>query len=442
MLNLPFGETAQNFGWATGIEDTFVPQTGPGMRALDEYELMGHYEHWRDDLALAQKSGARMIRWGIPWYRVEPRPGEWDWSWTDQVIPYIVEELGLELILDLVHYGTPSWLAGSFVDPRYPQAVANYARAVVQRYGRFLRYYTPLNEPIINALMCGMRGEWPPYLRGDRGYLAVSMGIAKGIVQTVRAIQALDPSAIMVHVEAAGLTRAARVELEPLAIHHRHRGYLFFDLLTGRVDRQHPLYSWLLEHGVSRDDLAALAADPITIDIMGLNFYPQWSTKQVVADDQGRVRLRNIEHRGHGFAQMIADFYERYRVPLMITETSAKNSLAIKQRWLQTSIAAVRTLRQKGVPVIGYTWFPLFTMIDWKYRMGRLPLHHYAIELGLYESERGHDGSLRYVATPLVEQFRAATFDPASVGDLNQSKLSTSVASALDEQPAHSTNAQ
>jgi hypothetical protein len=62
-----------DFIWATGIEDTFVPQTKVGHRALDEYELMGPYEHWREDLALACEVGVRAIRWDVPWYRVEPR---------------------------------------------------------------------------------------------------------------------------------------------------------------------------------------------------------------------------------------------------------------------------------------------------------------------------------------------------------------------------------
>jgi hypothetical protein len=40
------------FIWAGGIEDTFVPQTRHGHRALDEYELMGTLR------ALARRSGA------------------------------------------------------------------------------------------------------------------------------------------------------------------------------------------------------------------------------------------------------------------------------------------------------------------------------------------------------------------------------------------------
>ena len=62
---------AEDFIWATGIEDTFVPQTRPGHRALDEYQLMGHYEHWREDLTLGRELDVSAIRWGVPWYRVE-----------------------------------------------------------------------------------------------------------------------------------------------------------------------------------------------------------------------------------------------------------------------------------------------------------------------------------------------------------------------------------
>ena len=68
----------------------------------------------------------------------------------------------------------------------------------------------------------------------------------------------------------------------------------------------------------------------------------------------------------------------------MVTETSAKGDEAVRARWLDASVAAIRELRSRGIPVLGYTWFPLFTMIDWKYRFGRRPLEDYRLDLGLY----------------------------------------------------------
>jgi len=90
---------------------------------------MGHYEHWREDLALARDAGVQAIRWGVPWYRVEPKQGAFDWSWTDQVLPYLVEELGITPIVDLMHYGCPLWLRREFVNDEYPNVVASYAAA-------------------------------------------------------------------------------------------------------------------------------------------------------------------------------------------------------------------------------------------------------------------------------------------------------------------------
>src|SRR5688500_19332360 len=180
----------EDFLWATGIEHTFVPQTRPGHRALDEYQLMGHYEHWRDDLALVRDLGLRMVRWGVPWYRIEPfQPGDYDWRWTDQVIPYMVEELGITPIIDLMHYGCSFWMHHEFINPDYPQAVGSYAATFTARYKHLVSWYTPFNEPLVGAMMCGGRAAWPPYLRGNRGYIRVLLQFVRGMASTVNAIK-------------------------------------------------------------------------------------------------------------------------------------------------------------------------------------------------------------------------------------------------------------
>ncbi len=417
------GPGASEFLWASGIEDTFVPQTRPGHRALDEYQLMGHYEHWREDLALARDLGVRALRWGIPWYRVQPFPGEFDWSWTDQVIPYLVEELKITPILDLMHYGCPFWLRREFASDDYPEAVAAYAGAVARRYQGLVRWYTPLNEPIVNALFCGKRGVWPPYLRGDAGYIRIALQLVRGIFRTVDAIREVDPGALMVHVEATGLSRAAREDLQVLATEDQRRGYLFYDLLTGRVTPDHPLFTWLLRNGAGPDELAEIAGRPIPLDCLGLNFYPQWSTQQVSVDRKGRIAYRAVEHHGPGFAEMIEDYYRRYQVPVLVTETSARGGVEEREQWLEDSVAAVRGLRERGVPVLGYTWFPMFTMIDWKYRFGKRPLESYQLDLGVYTIDSWNGGGQRsgsrWKATHLVERFQSMIRDSEqAVGNL------------------------
>ena len=101
-----FWERPYGLKFAVGLEDTFIPQTSPGRRALDEYELTDHYDRWREDLDLASSTGAEMIRYGIHWYRVNPTPEGWDWSWTDRVLDHLLS-LDLTPIVDLMHYGCP-----------------------------------------------------------------------------------------------------------------------------------------------------------------------------------------------------------------------------------------------------------------------------------------------------------------------------------------------
>ena len=250
---------AEDFLWAAGIEDTFVPQVRNGHRPLDEYELLGHYEHWREDIALGRDLGLKAMRWGVPWYKVEPEKGRFDWSWIDEVVPYMVEELGILPIVDLMHYGTPFWMKREFANPDYPKYVANYAAEFANRYKHLVSWYTPLNEPIINALMCGMRGLWPPYLKGEKGYIKIMLQLARGITRTVKAIKEIQPESVMVHVEATGLTRTVRQDLASLAREEKHRGYLCYDLVTGRLDHDHLLFSWLVRNEASPDIIDELA---------------------------------------------------------------------------------------------------------------------------------------------------------------------------------------
>lgn len=399
LLSLPFI-------WAAGIEDTFVPQATERYRALDEYQLMGHYDHWREDLALLRDLGVTMVRWGVPWYRVEPGPGAFDWSWTDQVLPYLVEDLGVTVLLDLIHYGCPLWLERAFAEPSYPEAVAHYAAAVARRYAGLVTWYTPANEPSVAADQSGRRGVWPPYLHGGQGYARVFLAVVEGVRHTVEAIKEVDPRAVMVHVEAAGWTKTAEPDLMPLESEDTLRRYLYYDLLTGLVTPDHPLFPWLVRHGVAPGRLRDMARHPIALDVVGLNFYPQWSARDLYLDRDGHLANRAHQADGVEFAAMIGEYYQRYAAPLMITETSAFGSNRARADWLHASVNAVDQLRRRGVPIIGYTWFPLFTMIDWRYRLGRAPLERYRLELGLYQLCKEGGGS-RWLATPLAARFRA-----------------------------------
>ena len=110
-----------------------------------------------------------------------------------------MRELGLTVIADLVHYGTPTWLPESFADDAYPEAAAEFAGAFAARYRGLVDHLTPLNEPVTTASFCGLRGVWPPARSGWTGWTSVVVGIVDGLRRSIAAIRAANPDAVVVH---------------------------------------------------------------------------------------------------------------------------------------------------------------------------------------------------------------------------------------------------
>lgn len=408
---MPHDILSSSFTWAGGIEDTFIPHARPGLRALDEYALTQHYQQWQTDIDLAARTGIQALRWGIPWYKVQPGPNTWDWGWVDEVLAYLVIKKNITPILDLMHYGTPLWLDNSFINHDYPEYVAEFAGRTAERYQSLVTYYTPLNEPMVNAAFCGKQGEWPPYLTGDDGYFKLLFQLAKGIVRTVQRLKEAQPGARTIQVEALWFHFTLDDSIRPQVEEENARQWLCLDLTTGRVNEQYPLFECLARYGYCQATQDWFAENAIQYDVLGVNFYP-WSSGEMVPDSRGSIRSIGGQTSGSMIGQVMSAAYARYGMPLMVTETSALGNIATRRQWMDQTIDAVKSLRQEGMPVIGYTWFPLFSMIDWKYRRGRKPSSDYLIHLGLYEASFNNAGTLMRNPTRLVNDFYEKTRQP------------------------------
>ncbi len=395
------------FWWATGIEDTFItaphPRTG---RTLDEYELTQHYERWHDDLGLMAELGVRCARYGIPWHRIQPSPTAWDWRFVDQAIDRMLS-LGIDPMVDLVHYGLPPWIEGAFLNPDYPKYVAEYAARVAERLRGKVRWYTPLNEPRITAWYCGRLGWWPPYQRSWSGFVAVMLSICEGIVATVRALQSVDPEIVAYHVDATDLYETNDPALAKETERRQAIVFLALDLISGKVDPNHALWDWLRAHGAAENRLQEFSQRPLALPVIGINLYPIFTRKQVLRDAKGRLRIAMPYAKADLVTRLGRLYFERYRAPLMISETATKGSVQRRQDWLTQSLSAVKDLRAGGVPLVGYTWWPMFALVTWAYRQGRRPVDAHLLQMGLWDLDPGSTGSLNRVRTPLVTAYQA-----------------------------------
>ncbi|MEO6567657.1 MAG: family 1 glycosylhydrolase, partial [Opitutaceae bacterium] len=342
---------ASSFFWAAGIEDTFItdpwPKTG---RTLDEYELTGHYDRWYADIGLMGELGVSAARYGIPWHRIQPAPHEWRWDFVDRAIDRLLE-LNIEPIVDLVHYGLPRWIKGSYLTPDFPARMAEYAARVAERFKGRVFAYTPLNEPRITAWYCGRLGWWPPHLHGWRGFVNVMLAACRGIVETVHALRAVDEDILIAHVDATDLYIAEAPEFEGDAPHRQELVFLALDLVSGRIGPGHLLCEWLLRQGATDKQLAWFGERAIDLPLIGLNLYPMFTRKVLRRSAKGRLRW-TMSYATADIIDRLGELYwKRYARPVFISETASGGSVRRRSQWLRDSVAAVGRLREKGVPM-------------------------------------------------------------------------------------------
>ncbi len=368
--------------WGLGIEDTCVyPPTRYAMFTLDEHALTGHDARWRDDLRAAHDLGATMLRYGAAWPLTNPAPGTFDWSVLDERLEFAAGDLGLTVVADLVHYGAPAWLDASFADAAYPEAVAAFGGAFAERYRGLVEHVTPLNEPLTTASFSGLRGIWPPALTGWRGWTEVTVNLADGVARTAAAVTAANPSAVVVHVEAASHYTPGAPEMVATSDLLGRLGFLPTDLATGRVTPQHELYGWLVGHGTDEARLARLVAAPARIGLLGVNYYPDLTPRLVTAHGVNGGEATQVTHNlwTAGLETALRGFADRYGLPVLVTETSIEGDDTQRAAWLRGSVEAVRGLLAAGVDVRGYTWWPFFDFVDWSYASGGVNVEEFTI---------------------------------------------------------------
>src|SRR5688572_19948859 len=404
---LPF----RQFVWGAGVECSFIPHLN-----VDQYEWTQHNRFWRDDLKRAREElGITHLRYALPWHRIESERGQFDWTIADQRIAEM-QRLGLDPFMDVMHFGTPLWLKQAVGDPEFPEALERFAEAMVSRYCGAIKAWCTFNEPLVSALFSGDFGFWPPHSRKWRGYMPVLSRIVQAVSRGIRAIRAAMPEATVLLCDAAENYKTRDQSLEIEVKRRNLRRFVVMDLLLGRVDHNHVLFPWLTTYGMSEIDIEWFRNNPQSPDVLGLDYYPHsdWQLDQT----GGRVRQRRADNPV-GLYGVANAYYNRYGIPLMLTETSVEGQPINREIWLDQNIDDIARLRAEGVPMLGLVWWPMLDQVDWDgaltHRVGKVH------QVGLWTLARQPDGTLRRDETPLVKQFREAV----ASGESRVGKLET-----------------
>jgi beta-glucosidase/6-phospho-beta-glucosidase/beta-galactosidase len=347
-------ELDHGFVVATGIECS-APLIAGGVRQ-DELVKTGHRERYAEDIALVAASGVRFLRYGIPFHVVARDPQQLDWTWTDRALA-AVREAGIEPIADLVHFGVPDDLTG-FGDPRLPERFVAYAAAFAERYP-WVRWYTPVNEPMISATFSAQLGWWNERAADDRSFVAAIDRVSTCAAAGMAAIRERRPDAIFIQSDACETWQPASSSALEQAAFLKERRFVTWDLAYGRRPAA-PVVDWLTANGLGEERLAWFEEQGSSDGcIVGHDYY---AGNEWIVEDRGRVRQARPDERA-GYAVAAREYHDHFGLPFMLSETNWDGEAA--PAWLARTWNDALQLRLEGLPIRGYTWYGFVDHVDW-----------------------------------------------------------------------------
>ena len=353
------------FMFATGVENS-CPKIarspaqastagGDAELRVDEMDKCGHYQHWKRDLECVRELDLHFLRWGPPIYRTFLGPAKYDWSWVDEVIAEM-HRLNIAPIMDLCHFGVPDWL-GNFQNEEFPRYFAEYASAVAARYPD-VKHWTPVNEILICALFSGLYGWWNERGTTDHTFVRAMLNLCRANVLAMRAILQHVPDAVFIQSESSEYVHPSSPRMLQKAHFLNQRRFLPLDL-TYAKNVSTEIYRYLRDNSMREEEYDFFMHQHLKFRcIMGTDYYV--TNEQLMKPDGTTV----LSGEFFGYYVIAKQYYDRYGLPLMHTETNLWEKDGSVQ-WLWKEWNCMLRLRQDGVPIVGFTWYSLTDQMDW-----------------------------------------------------------------------------
>lgn len=370
----------------------------------DQLEKSGHARRV-EDLELFANLGIKALRYPILWERTAPE-GIPDWNWADDRLARL-RELGVRPIAGLLHHGSgPRYT--SLVDENFPKLFAAFARSVAERFP-WIEDYTPINEPLTTARFSGLYGHWYPHSRSDRSFTRAFLQQCRAIVLAMREIRRVNSSARLIQTEDLGKTYSTKL-LAYQAKFENERRWLTWDILCGKLTREHSWWPYFRRAGVEERELIWFHDNPCSPDVVGINHY--LTSERYIDENIERypdhvcggnrshryadVEAVRVEFSGDlGPEARIQEAWRRYHLPIAITEAHLGCTSEEQVRWFRHVWNAADNQRRRGVDIQAVTTWALLGSFHWNCLL--------TCENGYYEPGAFDVRSGERLRTPLAE---------------------------------------
>jgi dTDP-4-dehydrorhamnose reductase len=343
---------------------------------FDQLHLSGHYRR-EDDIRLIAELGIKTLRYPVLWEKHEPHYQQRiDWTFTKQKLDELSKN-GIAPVAGLLHHGSgPRYT--SLLDENFPKLFASYAGKVAQQFP-FLEYYTPINEPLTTARFSGLYAFWYPHISNDISFAKMLLNQVKAIILAMKEIRKINPDAMLVQTEDLSKTYSTSF-LRYQAAFENERRWLTYDLLNGKVRPGHTMWNYFLRLGISGEMLDFFIENATTPDIMGLNYYitseryldedlkkyPSHTYGGNEIQEYADVEAIRVNHGNpSGLKVLLEEAWNRYRLPLAVTEAHINSGREDQLRWLNEIFNSCCEGLENGINIKAITFWSLFGAYGW-----------------------------------------------------------------------------
>jgi beta-glucosidase len=201
-------------------------------------------------------------------------------------------------------------------------------------------------------------GWWNERLTTDAALVRATLNVSRAGRLAMAAVRDVAEDAVFIQSESCEYTHASGAGTVARADFINKRRFLPLDLLYGRPLRADML-DYVRENGMTEAEGQYFGA-PLEgfVSVLGVDYYGL--NEHLLNSDGSTGPACDLL----GLRAVARQYYDRYRLPLMHTETNLSEKEGACH-WLHRQWQDVLALLDDGVPVIGFTWYSLTDQMDW-----------------------------------------------------------------------------
>ncbi len=338
--------------------------------------------------------GIKALRYPVLWEFHQPETNtKINWDWSEKKLNTI-NSFSITPIVGLLHHGSgPRYT--SLLDKNFAESLASYAGKVAQKFP-WLTYYTPVNEPLTTARFSGMYGIWYPHKRNDIYFARMFLNEMKAVVLSMDEIRKINPEAKLIQTEDLGKTYSSQL-LKYQADFENERRWLTYDILFGKLNKDHPLWHHFIRLGIPQKDLEFFLKHTCPPAIMGFNHYvtseryiddnltkyPSHTYGSNEVHEYADVEAIRVDHeQPSGLKHLLQEAWNRFKWPMALTEVHLHCGREEQLRWFKEAWDTCVALNQSGLEIQAITAWSLLGAFGWN----RLLAHpHSDYEPGVFD---------------------------------------------------------